>query len=87
MVRISDWSTVIGSYLDDESETELLDHKQPQLRGILERHQHILVVDGGLQVVDAEVLQPLHVELHSQHVDLHHAQHNLPLYDIKYTEL
>ena len=78
---------MIGSYLDDESETELLDHKQPQLRGILERHQHILVVDGGLQVVDAEVLQPLHVELHGQHVDLHHAQHNLPLYDIKYTEL
>ena len=56
--------------LNDEPQTKLFDNEQFELGSILESHENILVIDGRLKVVDAQILQPPHVEPNGQHVNL-----------------
>ena len=46
-----------------------------ELRGVPQHNEYVLLVDGGLNVLDGELLQTLRLQKKGQLVDVHHEQH------------
>lgn len=57
---------VVVVLLDDEFKTQLFDVEKLEVRGVVQRIQNVDMVDAGVQVLHAQLLQPFHVELTKQ---------------------